>query len=73
MKNQLVNCLIYFALINLIVVLLGYLVLRKRAILAAWLILPAAIGIVYFIFLHQHPIIKMLAIIATTFAGMKAQ
>lgn len=72
MKNPLINCLIYFALINLIVVLLGYLVVRKRAILAAWIILPAAIGIVYFIFQNEHPIIKMLAIIATTFTGMKA-
>jgi len=71
-KNPLINCLIYFALINLIVVLLGYLVVRKRAILAAWIILPAAIGIVYFIFQNEHPIIKMLAIIATTFTGMKA-
>ena len=72
MKNQLLNGLICFAAINIFLVLLGYRVLRKRLILIAWPMLPVAIAVIYFVFLHQHPVIKMLAIIATTFTGMKA-
>jgi len=38
---------------------------------AAWLMLVFTILAVHLIFLHDHPIFRMLAIIATTFTGMK--
>ena len=40
-------------------------------LLSAWLMLITSIVAICLIFWHQSPIIKMLAIIATTFTGMK--
>ena len=40
-------------------------------VFAAWILMIAAITAVYFIFLHHHPVIRMLSIIATTFSAMK--
>jgi len=63
--------ILYFALLNLAVVLLGYIILKKKAVLQSWIMLIAGILIVYLIFLDDNPIVKMLAIIATTFTCMK--
>jgi alginate O-acetyltransferase complex protein AlgI len=60
-----------FAVINLNIVLLGYLLVNRSLVLLSWMMLIASIAAVYFIFLHHHPIIKMLTIIATTFTAMK--
>jgi hypothetical protein len=61
----------YFICINLLVLLLGYILVKRKMVFAGWLLMVAAILSVYFIFLHHHPVIRMLSIIATTFSGMK--
>lgn len=63
--------LLYFALINLAVVLGGYPLIKKKLILIGWLMLVVSILAVHLIFLHEHAILRMLAIIATTFSCMK--
>jgi hypothetical protein len=71
MDTQLIVHLLYFALINLAIVLVGYNFLKKKLLFAGWAMLVISIAAVYFIFHNDHPILKMLAIIATTFSGMK--
>lgn len=61
----------YFALINSVVVLLGYVFVRRQMIWQSWVLLVLSIFVVHLIFLHQGAIIRMLAIIATTFTAMK--
>jgi hypothetical protein len=61
----------YFACINLVVLLLGYVFVKRKMVFAGWMLMIVSILGVYFIFLHDHPIIRMLSIIATTFSGMK--
>ncbi|OOQ56938.1 hypothetical protein BC343_18005 [Mucilaginibacter pedocola] len=51
--------------------LAGYAFIRRRLIFAAWVLLAASIVAVYLTFVNYHPILQMLAIIATTFNGMK--
>lgn len=63
--------LIYFALLNIVLVSVGYLFIQRYWIVLSWMITIAAITAIHFIFLNQHPAIRMLAIIATTFSGMK--
>lgn len=70
MQNILIH-IAYFAAINLALVLLGYVLLKHGLVWAAWLLLLIVIPVVYFIFNHDHPILKMLGIIATTFTAMK--
>ena len=60
-----------FALINIAIVLLGYVIVKRTMILLSWLLLVISIVAVYLIFLHEGPILRMLAIIATTFTAMK--
>jgi len=71
MTNLLITHLFYFALINLAVVLGSYPLIKKKLILTGWLTLVISILAVHLIFLHEHSILRMLAIIATTFTGMK--
>jgi hypothetical protein len=61
----------YFACINLLILLLGYVLVKRKMVFAGWILMIAVILAVYFIFLHDHPIIRMLSIIATTFSAMK--
>ena len=61
----------YFACINLLVLLLGYLFVKNKMVFAGWILMIVSILGVYFIFMHDHPIIRMLSIIATTFSAMK--
>jgi hypothetical protein len=63
--------IIYFALINIALVILGYLLVRKQLILLSWVVLIVSIAVIYLIFRNQLPAIQMLAIIATTFTSMK--
>jgi len=53
------------------VLLLGYVLVKHKMVFGGWLLMIAAILAAYFIFLHDHPIIRMLSIIATTFSAMK--
>jgi hypothetical protein len=71
MSAQLIFNLVYFSLINLAMILVGYLFLKYKWVLAGWLMLVASILIIHLLFLREHPIMRMLAIIATTFTGMK--
>lgn len=61
----------YFAFINLVMIIAGYRLLRKKQVALSWVMLIAGIVIIYVIFQDEKPIVKMLAIIATTFTGMK--
>jgi len=63
--------LAYFSVLNLAMVLLGYVFLKNKQVALGWLMLVAGILVIYITFLQEHPIIRMLAIIATTFTGMK--
>ncbi|HZY40006.1 MAG TPA: MBOAT family protein [Mucilaginibacter sp.] len=56
---------------NLVLVFTGFLVIKKKKILLGWGMFVISILAVYLLFQHQNPVIKMLAIIATTFTGMK--
>jgi hypothetical protein len=69
--NILLLHLFFFACLNLLILLLGYVVIKKTKILLAWVMLIVTILTIHFLFLHDHPIIRMLTIIATTFTGMK--
>lgn len=71
MNALLIQHLIYFALLNLAIVFVGYAFVKQGFVMAGWAMLAASITVVYFIFAHEHPILKMLGIIATTFSAMK--
>ncbi|RFZ84752.1 hypothetical protein DYU05_03865 [Mucilaginibacter terrenus] len=60
-----------FAVINLLVILVGYSLIRAKAILLNWTILISTIAVVSYLFIQEGAILRMLAIIATTFTGMK--
>lgn len=63
--------LLCFGLLNLGIVLLGYILVTKKQIQFSWVLLVVSILLMHFTFLHHGPIIRMLAIIATTFTAMK--
>jgi len=63
--------LICFALINFLLILVGYLFILKKLIWPSWMLLIISVLIVYLASVEAHPIIRMLVIIATTFTGMK--
>lgn len=71
MQAQLLQHLFYFVLINLGIVFTGYLFLKRKQVLMGWLMMIASILAVNYFFLYEHPIIRMLGIIATTFSAMK--
>jgi len=63
--------LCYFGLINFIVVLIGYPIVKKRLVLSSWILMVISLLIIHFIFLHEQPVIRMLGLIVTTFTCMK--
>ncbi len=63
--------LAYFMLLNLSIILIGYWLVRNTMIGQSWCLLALSILIIHLIFLNEHPIIRMLALIATTFTAMK--
>jgi hypothetical protein len=63
--------LVFFALINLALVFTGFPVVKKKKILLGWGMFVISLLAVYLLFQYQNPVIKMLAIIATTFTAMK--
>ncbi len=69
--NHLINDIIFLWIINLVMVIAGFFIVRQKAILIAWLLFVASIAMVFLIFRNEHPVIKMLAIIAVTFTAMK--
>ena len=69
--NPVIIHLLCFALVNLAIVLLGYPVIQQKAALLSWLILIISIGGIHLMFLNENPVLRMLAIIATTFTAMK--
>src|SRR6478609_5118605 len=63
--------LLLFGLLNIAVILIGYLVVNNHRLALSWLMLAASVTVACLIFWDCHPIIKMLGIIATTFTAMK--
>jgi hypothetical protein len=63
--------LFYFVFINLAVVLVGYFIIKEQMIFQSWLMLVVSILVIDLIFMNEHPVLKMLALIATTFTAMK--
>lgn len=70
MQNTLIH-IVYFAGINLALILLGYVLLKRELVWPAWSLMLLVIPVIYCIFNHEHPVLKMLGIIATTFTCMK--
>ena len=70
MELTLIN-LIYFGALNLMIVLVGYFFVRKALVWQAWILFLVSLAVIHVIFLNEHAIIRMLAIMATTFTGMK--
>jgi len=60
-----------FALINAVLILAGYIIVKRAMVILSWLLLVITITTVHFIFLGDPPVLRMLAIIATTFTAMK--
>jgi alginate O-acetyltransferase complex protein AlgI len=60
-----------FVLINIAIVILGFLIIKNKQVAMSWLLLVLSIAAIHYIFLNIHPAIRMLALIATTFTGMK--
>jgi len=63
--------LAYFALLNLLIVIVGYWFVRNTRIWQSWVLMVLSIYIVHIVFLGEHAIMRMLALIATTFTAMK--
>ncbi|MES2112415.1 MAG: MBOAT family protein [Bacteroidota bacterium] len=60
-----------FALINLAVIGVGYFMIREKMIFQSWMLLAVSIIGVHLIFIYEHPVMRMLALIVTTFTAMK--
>ncbi|RFZ91034.1 hypothetical protein D0C36_19010 [Mucilaginibacter conchicola] len=71
MNPDLIIRLAAFGLINLLLVIAGYSIVKRVYLMLSWVLFLLSIGVIYLLFVHQHPILKMLAIIATTFTAMK--
>ena len=69
--NPLLLHLAYFILLNLSIILIGYWLVRKTMIWQSWSLLALSVLIIHIIFANEHSIIRMLALIATTFTAMK--
>jgi hypothetical protein len=69
--NTLLLPLLYFVLINIAMILLGWIFIRQQTVILCWLMLVGTVLAIHFIFINASPVIRMLAIIATTFTGMK--
>jgi alginate O-acetyltransferase complex protein AlgI len=63
--------ILYFALLNLGVILLGYVIIKNQKNWQSWALMVLCLLVIYLLFLHDHPVVKMLALIATTFTCMK--
>jgi len=70
--NPLLLHLLLFALLNLLLVIAGYLIQRKRWVMSGWLLTVASIAAAHFIFLNDTPLIRMGGILYITFTAAKA-
>ncbi len=70
MKN-LIQPLLIIAALNIVIIAAGYRLVQLKNVLSGWLLLLIAIAVIYFTTINCHPILRMLALIATTFTGMK--
>ena len=69
--NNLIQPLLIITVLNIVMIAAGYRLVQLRNVLSGWLFLLIGITVIYFTTLHCHPILRMLALIATTFTGMK--
>jgi hypothetical protein len=60
-----------FTLLNLSIIFIGYRLVKHKLIWQSWGLLVLSILIIHLIFLNEHPVIRMLALIATAFTAMK--
>ncbi len=63
--------LFYFALLNISVILVGYQLIKLQKQVWGWLLLIFSVTSIFFIFITEAPVLKMLVLIATTFTCMK--
>lgn len=68
--NVLVHLLL-LAAINLLLLLTGYVLLKRKWQACSWFLMAVSIAVIHILFLHQHPLTRMLALIATTFTAIK--
>jgi len=63
--------LYYLALVYLFLLTIGYPIAKRNLAWLGWLCLVICVPAIWLVFRLEHPVIKMLAIIVTTFTGMK--
>jgi hypothetical protein len=63
--------LLYLFFVNAAIIIVGYTIITRAKLILAWLILVLSVATIWFVFRQMHPIIKMLAVIITTFTAMK--
>ncbi|MGY3214206.1 MBOAT family protein [Mucilaginibacter sp. HD30] len=63
--------LFYLALVYFFLLLIGYPVAKRNLAWVGWLCLVLCVSAMWLVFRLEHPVIKMLAIIITTFTAMK--
>jgi hypothetical protein len=63
--------LVLFMLINLVVVLAGYQLIKKATVFFSWMLLLVGIIAIIIVCLHDAPVVRMFYIIITTFTDMK--
>lgn len=69
--EQIILQLIYFIVMNLVLVLTGYWFVQNTMIWQSWALLVFSVCVIHMIFLNENAIIRMLVLIATTFTAMK--
>lgn len=63
--------ILYFILLNIGIIISGYGIVKSKLLWPAWAMFILGVVIINFIFDAEHPLIRVLALIATTFTGMK--
>lgn len=63
--------LLVWGCLNIGLVLVGYLILKKGLVGLSWLLLPVAIIGIHFLFLNSHSVLRMFTLISTSFVLMK--
>ena len=63
--------LYYLALVYVVLLLIGYPIAKRKLAWLGWLCLVICVSGIWLVFRSEHPVIKMLAIIVTTFTAMK--
>lgn len=71
MNPDLLNRLLELLMLNLAVVLTGYMLIRRNWIMLSWLLLIVSIFLAFMMVDSLHPAVRMLGLIVTTFTAMK--